>query len=167
LRAFAQFLERCASFRVAMVKTGNRELALDRCHAAEGRKTIAGRQCKETKMKRPTIAAATLAVVVSFPCAAFADPHPLQQRLQRQLDMANTKQEAAERAKGSERQKLISEHMEMIQQAMQQMQAAKPQAGMSMQEYEEWITEHQKLMDEVLQQMIKDHELLMQEMTAH
>jgi len=113
-------------------------------------------------MKRPIIAAVALAIVMSLPFAAFAGPHPLQQQLQRQLDAAKAKQGAVEIAEASTRQKLISEHMELIQQVLQQMQGAKPQAGMSMQEHDEWIAEHQKLMDEVLQQIIKDHELLMQ-----
>ena len=52
--------------------------------------------------------------------------------------------------------------MQMLPQVMQQMRAAKPQAGISVQEHEEWITEHQKLMDEVLQQMIMDQGLLVQ-----
>lgn len=114
-------------------------------------------------MKRPTIAAAGLAIAMSLPSTGFADPHPLQQQLQRHLDAAKAKQEAAEGAKASERQRLIGEHMEMMQQAVEQMQAAKPQAGTSMAEHQEWLIEHQKLMDEALLQMIKDHELLMEE----
>jgi len=114
-------------------------------------------------MKRPTFVAAALTIAISLPFTAFADPHPLQQQLQRQLDAAKTKQEAAERAKASERQRLIGEHMQIMQQAIEQMQATKPQAGTSMAEHQEWLIEHQKLMDEALQQMIKDHELLMQE----
>jgi hypothetical protein len=116
---------------------------------------------KEAKVKRPTIAAVALATMISSPFTASAGLHPLQQQLQRQLDVARAKQEAAETAETSTRKKLISEHMQMMQHALQQMQAAKPQAGMSMQEYQDWVTEHQKLMDEVRQQMIKDHELLM------
>jgi hypothetical protein len=52
--------------------------------------------------------------------------------------------------------------MLLLQQVMQQMQAAKPQAGISVQQHEEWITEHQQLMDEALQQMIMDQGLLVQ-----
>ncbi len=38
----------------------------------------------------------------------------------------------------------MQEHMQMMQQAMDQMQAMKPQAGMTMQQHEDWIAEHQK-----------------------
>jgi hypothetical protein len=62
----------------------------------------------------------------------------------------------------SKRQQLLTQHMQMLQQVMQQMRAAKPQAGISVQEHDEWIIEQQNLMDEALQQMIVDQELLAQ-----
>jgi len=38
----------------------------------------------------------------------------------------------------------------------------KPKAGMSMQEHEEWINEHQKLMQQVMDQMMAEHHLMME-----
>lgn len=114
-------------------------------------------------MKSLTTAAAALTIAISLPFTGFAGPHPLQQQLQRQLDAAKAKQEAAEGAKASERRRLIGEHMQMMQQAIRQMQAAKPQAGTSIEEHQDWIDAHQKLMGQALQQMIKDYELLLQE----
>ena len=113
-------------------------------------------------MTRATIAAAAVTIVISLPFATLASVHPLQQQLQRQLDAAEATQDAAEQAEGRERQRLIGEHLQMMQQALQQMQATKPQAGTSLEEHQEWVTEQQKLLDEALQQMIEDQELLME-----
>jgi hypothetical protein len=114
------------------------------------------------KMQKPTVVSGSLAIAMSLALSALADPHPLQQQLQQQLDAAKATQEAAEGASASKRQQLIGQHMQMLQQVMQQMQAVRPQAGVSLQEHNEWITEHQKLMDEALQQMIMDQRLLVQ-----
>ena len=66
-----------------------------------------------------------------------------------------------EAAKGSERQKLLAQHLKMMQDVMDKMKAMKPKPGMSMQEHEEWISEHQKLMEAVFGQMMKEHHMLM------
>jgi hypothetical protein len=102
-------------------------------------------------------------MAVLLPLTCFAEIHPLQQQVEQQLAAAEATQEAAAKATAGVRQKLIGEHMQMLRQALQQMEEAKPQAGVSVQEHDEWIAEHQKLMDEVLQQMIKDQELLAQD----
>jgi hypothetical protein len=44
---------------------------------------------------------------------------------------------------------------------MGKMQAMKPKAGMTMQEHEDWINEHQKLMDEMMGQMVREHHMMM------
>jgi uncharacterized protein HemX len=114
-------------------------------------------------IKKANFAVAALVAAVSFlPAGAFAGPDLGQQQLQHELGVAKAKQEQAEKAKSTERQKLMQEHMQMMQQAMDQMQAMKPHAGMTMEEHEEWIAEHQKLMDEILQQMMTDHHMMMQ-----
>jgi ribonuclease D len=113
-------------------------------------------------MRQTTVAGAAFALMISMPFPAFAEPHPLQQKVQEQLDAAKATQEAAEKAKGSKRQQLIGEHIDMLLQTMQLMQTNKPQAGSNVQELYEWMSEQQKLMDEALQQMIKDQQLLKQ-----
>ena len=114
------------------------------------------------KKYKPTVVSGSLAIPMLLSVSAFGEPHPLQQQLQRQLNEAKATQEAAENSSASKRQQLLAQHMQMLQQVMQQMRAAKPQAGISVQEHEEWIAEHQKLLDEVLQQMIMDQGLLVQ-----
>jgi hypothetical protein len=42
------------------------------------------------------------------------------------------------------------------------MQEMRPRKGMTMEEHEEWIAEHQKIMDMMLEQMTKDQHMMMQ-----
>lgn len=52
--------------------------------------------------------------------------------------------------------------MNMMKETMGKMQAMKPKTGMSMQEHEEWINQHQKLMEDMLGQMMEEHHLMME-----
>ena len=93
--------------------------------------------------------------------SAFAVRDEAQVQLTQQVHQAKQKLKQAEAAKGAKRQKLMGEHMKMMQETMKKMQTMKPKADMSMQEHEEWISEHQKLMDQMLEQMMGEHHLLM------
>ena len=92
---------------------------------------------------------------------AWAGPDFQQRQLYQRIHHAEAKLKAAGSAKGEERQKLMSQHMQMMQEIMDKMKAMQPKAGMSMQEHEEWINEHQKMMELMLGQMMKEHHMLM------
>jgi hypothetical protein len=68
---------------------------------------------------------------------------------------------AAEQAEGAKRDKLMEEHMKMMDETMGKMQAMNPRAGATPQEQKEWIEEHQKLMQQMMGQMMDEHHLLM------
>lgn len=93
--------------------------------------------------------------------AAYAGPDANQLEMNRRFTQAKQKLQQAEAAKGAERQKLLGEHMKMMHDNMKKMEAMKPKAGMTMQEHEDWINEHQKLMEQAMEQMMGDHHLLM------
>lgn len=93
--------------------------------------------------------------------SAFAAQDEAQRQITQRVQQAKQKLQQAEAAKGAERQKLMGEHMKMMQDTMKNMQAMKPKAGMTMQEHEDWINEHQKLMDQMMDQMMGEHHLLM------
>lgn len=93
--------------------------------------------------------------------SALAGPDEFQLQMNQRLQQANQKLHQAEAAKGEERQKLMGEHMKMMQETMEKMQAMKPKAGMTMQEHEEWINQHQKLMEDMMGQMMKEHHMMM------
>ena len=49
----------------------------------------------------------------------------------------------------------------MTAEIMEKMRTMKPKAGMTVKQQEEWIAEHQKLMEQVMGQMMEEHHLLM------
>jgi hypothetical protein len=69
----------------------------------------------------------------------------------------------AEKANGEERHLLIAEHMQAMRRAVEQMRAAKPRPGMSPEEQSEWIAEHQRLMDLLMDQLMVQYDLMTQE----
>jgi hypothetical protein len=73
---------------------------------------------------------------------------------------AQAKLQQAETAKAAERERLMGEHMALLDQALKNLMKAKPQPGVSAAECEGWISQHQKLMEGMLQQMIREHKLM-------
>jgi uncharacterized protein YicC (UPF0701 family) len=93
--------------------------------------------------------------------SAIAGQDESQRQMTQQVLKAKQKLKEAEATKGAERQKLMSEHMQMMKETLGKMQAMKPKAGMTMQEHEEWINAHQDLMEDLMGQMMEEHHLLM------
>ena len=113
-------------------------------------------------MKRPVITLATvLAVALALPAASLAGLDTLQRQLLQRLQESQRKLDQAHRASDAERMKLVQEHLKMMEENMKMMQGMRPRKGMTMQEHEEWIAEHQKIMDIMLEQMLKDQQMLM------
>jgi paraquat-inducible protein B len=113
-------------------------------------------------MKRPMFAlAALLATTLSVPLNVLAGPDALQKQLLQRLKESERTLEQAEKAKDQEQQKLMREHMRMMEESMKMMMAMKPRKGMTMKEHEEWIAQHQKIMEQMMGQMMKDQELMM------
>jgi ABC-type transporter MlaC component len=100
----------------------------------------------------------------ALPAAGFAAPDEAQKQLIQRAQEAKKKLNAAQAAKGGERQKMMQEHMKMMQEMMAQMQKAKPREGMKPEQMREWIDEHLKLMHEMMSQMTGDHHMMMQGM---
>jgi len=121
----------------------------------------------EKRILNTLIATAFIASLGFTVTSAMAAPDLFQQQINQQFIQSQQKLKEAEAAKGAERQKLMGEHMKMTHEAMDKMQAMKPKAGMSMQEHEDWINEHQKLMDQVMRQMMEEHHMLMNSSDKH
>ena len=51
--------------------------------------------------------------------------------------------------------------MKMMQETMGKMQTMKPKTDMTMQEHEDWMHEHQKVMDDMMGQMMQEHHMMM------
>lgn len=115
----------------------------------------------KTPILNKLVAAAFIACLGFTATPAMAGPDENQRMLQQQIMKSKQKLQQAEVAKGPERQKLMGEHMKMMQDMMEKMQAMKPKAGMTMQEHEDWINEHQKLMEQMMDQMMGEHQMMM------
>ena len=108
------------------------------------------------------VSALIVAIAMSVPFTASAGPDSNQQMMTQRIMQAKQKLAAAQAAQGAERQKLMQEHMEMMQNTMGQMLAMKPAANMTPEQQKEWIAEHQKLMEMMMGQMMDEHHLMMQ-----
>lgn len=103
-------------------------------------------------------------LTLALPLPGNTAPDETQRQMIQRAQEAKKKLSAAEASRGAERQKLIEEHMAMMQTMMAQMQKAKPRGGMSAEQTREWMDEHLKLMDQLLGQMMDEHHMMMQDM---
>ena len=110
---------------------------------------------------RSQITVAVAAIFLGASVAAVAGLDVQQQQAMQRLHEAKQKMAAAEKAKGEERSRLMSEHMKMMSETMGKMREMKPRADMTPQQQKEWIDEHQKLMQAMMDQMMEEHHMLM------
>lgn len=108
------------------------------------------------------LAAILAGVALALPLAAFSGPDAAQKAMIERAQEAKKKLAAAQAASGAERQKMLQEHMKMMQEIIMQMRKAKPREGMSAQQMREWMDEHMKLMDQMMGQMMDEHHMMMQ-----
>lgn len=92
---------------------------------------------------------------------AFAGQDESQQQLTQNVMQSKHMLQQAEAATGTERQKLMGNHLTMMQGIMGQMQQMKPSAGMNSSERQAWFDEHQKLMNEMMGQMMSEQNMMM------
>ncbi len=93
--------------------------------------------------------------------SAIAAQDEFQQEVLQRIQQSQQKLQQCNVAMGPKRQKLMAEHMKMMKETMEKMQAMKPKAGISMQEHEDWINEQQKLMEDMMGQMMEEQHLMM------
>ena len=108
------------------------------------------------------IATVALIALAAVPLATFASQDEAKRQITQRRQEQKLKRAAAEKAQGAEGEKLMQEHMKMMQQTMTKMQAMRPREGMTLQEQKEWMAEHQKLMDQMMDQMMTEHHMMMQ-----
>ena len=108
--------------------------------------------------------AALTGIALALPVAGTAAPDETQKQLIQRAQEAKRKLAVAQAAQGAERQKMMQDHMKIMQEMMAQMQKAKPRTGMTPDQMREWIDEHMKLMNEMMGQMMAEHHMMMQGM---
>ena len=102
-------------------------------------------------------------VLMGTAVPGWTAPDEVQRQILQHFIESEKKLAQAGKAEGEERQRLIGEHMQAMRRAIEQIRAAKPRSGMSPVEQSEWIAEHQRLMDLLLDQLMVQYGLLMQE----
>jgi ABC-type transporter MlaC component len=110
------------------------------------------------------IATVALIAFAAVPLATFAAQDEAQRQITQRLQQQQLQLNAAEKTQGAERDKLMQEHMKMMQETMGKMQAMKPRDDMTPQQQKEWMAEHQKLMEQMMGQMMTEHHMMMQGM---
>lgn len=113
---------------------------------------------------KKTLIAALAGLALALPLAAFAPPDENQKQMIQRVQESKQKLVAAQAASGAQRQKMMQEHMKLMQEVMAQMRTAKPREGMTPQQMREWMDEHMKLMDQMMGQMMDEHHMMMQGM---
>jgi len=100
---------------------------------------------------------------IGTPLPGWTAPDEVQRQILQYFIDSQKKLAQAEKAEGEERYVLIGEHMQAMRRALEQMRAAKPRPGMSPEEQSEWIAEHQRLMDQLMDQLMVQYGLMMKE----
>jgi ABC-type transporter MlaC component len=111
-------------------------------------------------MRRTLIAA--MAIAATFVSGVgVAAPDETQKQIMQRAQEAKKKLAGAQSATGQDRQRLMQEHMTMMQDMMGQMQQAQPRGTMSPEQRREWMDEHMTLMQEMMGQMRGQHQMMM------
>ncbi len=84
-----------------------------------------------------------------------------QEQLIHNMQVTKQKLEKAKASQDAEQQKLLNEHAQMLHENMATCRNMKPKAGMTEKERDEWFAEHQKIMDDMMAQMMEEHKLEM------
>jgi uncharacterized protein YicC (UPF0701 family) len=111
-------------------------------------------------MKR-TFLISTLALLLAAPTLGLGAPDEAQRALTQRMQQAKRALDSAQAAEGAARDKLMQDHMGLMNEAMRQMQAARPGPDATPQQMREWIDEHAKLMDRMMSQMMARQHMMM------
>ena len=112
-------------------------------------------------MKRRFLVAVAAAMLLAGPMLTYAAPDEAQKQLMQRSAEAKRKLDAAQAAQGTQRDKLLQEHMDLMSQMMKQMHSARPGPNATPQQMREWIDEHLKVMDQMMSQMMEGERMMM------
>ena len=108
------------------------------------------------------IATAALTAFAAAPLASFVGQDEAKRKSHNAYTNRSRSSPPPQRAQGAERDKLMQEHMNEMQETMGKIQSMKPRDGMTPPEQKEWMEEHQKLMQQMMGQMMTEHHIMMQ-----
>lgn len=89
------------------------------------------------------------------------------ERIEQMRNKAEAALVRAEKASPDERHVHIKEHMQMLDNIMSQLHKEHPAPDMTASEHLAWMEKHDKLVDDVLVQMMREHKLMMADKECH
>ncbi len=89
------------------------------------------------------------------------------ERIEQMRDKAEAALAQAEKSSPGERHVHMKEHMHMLESIMSQLHKEHPAPGMTTAEHLAWMERHDKLVDDVLGQMMREHKLMMADKECH
>lgn len=95
-----------------------------------------------------------------FISSAFAEVDERQRQLSQRIIKAKQIQQEAQSTKGVERRKILNKHMKLMHENMELCRTLKPSLDLTEKERDEWFREQQKIMDQLMDQMIFDYRLV-------
>ncbi|MDP3845948.1 MAG: co-regulatory protein PtrA N-terminal domain-containing protein [Pseudomonas sp.] len=105
----------------------------------------------------------TAALILSSSAWAEGGADRANQHIQQLRDKAQAALVVAETAPPDQRQLKMGEHMQLLGDMLQALHADHPSAGMSAEQHLAWMEAHDKSMDDALDQMQREHKLMMSE----
>lgn len=105
----------------------------------------------------------TAALILSSSAWAEGGGDRANKHIQQLRDKAQAALVTAEKAPHDQRQLKMSEHMQLLGDMMQALHADHPSADMSAEQHLAWMEAHDKSMDDALDQMQREHKLMMSE----
>jgi Fic family protein len=113
-------------------------------------------------VKMNTVKSLLLSAALSLSSAAWAEGggDRIQQQVQQHLKQAEVLLVETEKAPTEQRQEKMAEHMQMMDEMMTQMHADHPPKNASPEQHLAWMEGHDKLMGDLLEQMQREHKLM-------
>lgn len=102
-------------------------------------------------------------ILVSAPVLAEDSGDRVVERMESMRDKAEALLVQAEKAPAGQRHVHMAEHMKMLSEIMNQLHQDHPDASMSPQQHLAWMEKHNKIVDDVLSQMQREHKLMLSE----
>ena len=128
-------------------------------------RTLAHRNWKgELMMKLALTAALALAFLaaMSVSVAAGRDQHWAIERTQQAAETLRQ----AQSADALKRRMLMTAHMDMLGEVLQELSAMKPDPDWNMQQTALWVAEHQRIAKDILWQLMEEHRLMMKDLSG-
>ena len=114
-------------------------------------------------MNRLKVLVFARSILISASALAEGGAERIMERMESLRDKAEATLVQAEKAPEGQRHVHMAEHMKILGEIMGQLHLDHPKASMSPQEHLAWMEKHDAMVDDVLNQMQREHKLMLSE----